>query len=204
MASFIFPQGDEIMESVVEGLMKQLMSGDSLALMSNKVGADDKSVKSTLEMGLPLLLGAMNNNASKPEGAKAIMNSLAQMGNANPMDNISSYLGASDSSQGSGMLSSVLGSNLQPIQQSISKSTGLPPAVVGKILSMALPLVIGSLSKNSAKQNMGTKDLSKLLGEQSKMAMSNSPDAAGVMQELFASQQSSGGLTGLIKKLIKS
>jgi hypothetical protein len=192
------------MESVVEGLMKQLMSGDSLALMSNKVGADDKSVKSTLEMGLPLLLGAMNNNASKPEGAKAIMNSLAQMGNANPMDNISSYLGASDSSQGSGMLSSILGSNLQPIQQSISKSTGLPPAVVGKILSMALPLVIGSLSKNSAKQNMGTKDLSKLLGEQSKMAMSNSPDAAGVMQELFASQQSSGGLTGLIKKLIKS
>ena len=93
------------MESVVEGLMKQLMSGDSLALMSNKVGADYKSVKSTLEMGLPLLLGAMNNNASKPEGAKAIMNSLAQMGNANPMDNMSSYLGASDSSQGSSMLS---------------------------------------------------------------------------------------------------
>lgn len=192
------------MESVVEGLMKQLMSGDSLALMRNKVGADDKSVKSTLEMGLPLLLGAMNNNASKPEGAKAILNSLAQMGNNNPMDNISSYLGASDSSQGSGMLSSILGSNLEPIQQSISKSTGLPASVVGKILSMALPLVIGSLSKNSAKQNMGAKDLSKLLGEQSKVAMSNSPDAAGVMQELFTSKQSSGGLTGLIKKLIKS
>jgi hypothetical protein len=146
----------------------------------------------------------MNNNASKPEGAKAIMYSLAQMGNNNPMDNISSYLGASDSSQGSSMLSSILGSNLQPIQQSISKITGLPASVVGKILSMALPLVIGSLSKNSAKQNMGAKDLSKLLGEQSKVAMSNSPDAAGVMQELFTSKQSSGGLTGLIKKLIKS
>jgi hypothetical protein len=51
---------------------------------------------------------------------------------------------------------------------------------------------------------MGTKDLSKLLGEQSKMAMSNSPDAAGFMKELFTSQQSSGGLIGLIKKLIKS
>ena len=93
---------------------------------------------------------------------------------------------------------------METIQQSISKSTGLPASVVGKILSMALPLVIGSLSKNSAKQNMGAKDLSKLLGEQSKVAMSNSPDAAGVMQELFTSKQSSGGLTGLIKKLIKS
>jgi hypothetical protein len=34
------------------------------------------------------------------------------------------------------------------------------------------------------------------------MAMSNSPDAAGVMKELFTSQQSSGGLIGLIKKLV--
>jgi hypothetical protein len=47
--------------------MKQLTSGDNLSVIGKKVGADDKSVKSTLEMGLPLLLGAMNNKASKPE-----------------------------------------------------------------------------------------------------------------------------------------
>ena len=191
------------MEPIVEGLMKQLISGDNLALMSNKVGADDKSVKSTLEMGLPLLLGAMNNNASKPEGINAIMNGMAQMGNNNPMDNMSSYLGAPDSFQGSDMLSSMLGSNLQPIQQSISKSTGLPLSVVGQILSMVLPLVIGSLSKSSSKQNLAPEDLSKFLGEQSEMAISTSPDAAGVMKGLFASQQSGGGLMGMIKKFLK-
>jgi hypothetical protein len=102
------------------------------------------------------------------------------------------------------MLSSILGSSLQPIQQTISKSTGMPPSVVGQLLSLALPLVLGSLSKNSPKQNMGSDDLSKLLGDQSKMAMSASPDASGAMKELFASQQSSGGLTGLMKKFIKS
>lgn len=80
----------------------------------------------------------------------------------------------------------------------------MPPSVVGQLLSMVLPLVLGSLSKNSPKQNMGSDDLSKLLGDQPKMAMSASPDAAGAMKELFASQQSSGGLTGLIKKFIKS
>jgi len=47
------------MDSLVEGLMKQLMSGDNLSLISKKVGTDDKSAKSVLEMGLPLLLGAM-------------------------------------------------------------------------------------------------------------------------------------------------
>lgn len=191
------------MDSLVEGLMKQLMSGDNLSLMSKKVGTDDKSAKSVLEMGLPLLLGAMSNKASKPEGANAIMSSLAQVGSSNPMDSVASYIGGSGSSQGTDMLSSILGSNLQPIQQSISKSTGVPPAIVGKILSMALPLVLGSLSKNSPTQNMGSNDLSKLLGEQSEMAMSASPDAAGVMKELFASQEGSSGLLGAVKKLIK-
>ena len=190
------------MDSMVEGLMKQFMSGDNLSLMSNKVGADEKSTKSALEMGLPLLLGAMSNKASKPEGANAIMSSLAQVGSNNPMDSMASYIGGVGPSKGTDMLSSILGSSLQPIQQSISKSTGLPQGVVGQLLSMALPLVLGSLSKSSPNQNMGSNDLSKLLGEQSKMAISASPDAAGVMKELLASQ-SSGGLIGSIKKLTK-
>ncbi len=102
------------------------------------------------------------------------------------------------------MLNSILGSSLQPIQQAISKKTGLPPSVVGQLLAMVLPLVLGSLSKTSAKQTMGSDDLSKLLGEQAKMAMAASPDAAGVMNELLATQQSSGGLMGLLKKFMKS
>lgn len=192
------------MDSIVEGLMKQLTSGDNLSLISKNVGADDKSVKSALEIGLPLLLRAMNNNASKPAGAKAIMSSLGQMGNNNPIDNMANYLNKADSSQGTDMLNSILGRSLQPIQQSISKKTGLPPSVVGQLLAMVLPLVLGSLSKTSAKPSMGSDDLSKLLGEQSKMALSASPDAARLMKDLFTSQQSSGGLMELIRKFMKS
>jgi hypothetical protein len=197
------PKEDETMDSIVEGLMKQIISGDNLSLMSKSVGADDKSVQSALGMGLPLLLGAMNNNASKPEGAQAIMNSLSQMGNNNPMDSLSGYLSAPGSTQGSSMLTSIMGSSLSPIEQAVSKSTGLPPAVVSKVLAMALPLVLGSLSKSSPGKSLGPNDLSKLLGDQTKMAMAASPDATGVMNELLASQKSSGGLTGLLKKFIK-
>lgn len=191
------------MDSLIEGLMKQMMSGDNLSLMSNKVGADEKSTKSALEMGLPLLLGAMGNKASKSEGSNAIISSLSQLGGNNPMDNMASYLGGSGSSQGTDMLSSILGSSLQPMQQAISKKTGLLASVVGQLLSMALPMLLGSLTRSSTKQNIGADDLSKLLGEQSKMALSSSPEAAGVMKELFASQESSG-LMGMIKKLFKS
>jgi len=44
------------MDSIVEGLMKQMISGDNLSVMSKNVGADEKSTKSALEMGLPLLM----------------------------------------------------------------------------------------------------------------------------------------------------
>ena len=67
------------MDSLVEGLMKQMISGDNLSLLSNKVGADEKSTKSALEMGLPLLLGAMSNKASKSDGSNAIMSSLSNI-----------------------------------------------------------------------------------------------------------------------------
>jgi hypothetical protein len=132
--------------------------------MSKNIGADEKSTKSALEMGLPLLLSAMSNKASKPEGLNAILNGLAQVGGNNPMDSMANYISGSGSSQGTDMLSSILGSSLQPIQQVVFKSTGLPSDVVGKLLSMALPLVLGSLSKSNPKQSMESDDLSKLLG----------------------------------------
>lgn len=191
------------MSSIVEGLMKQSTSGDTLSLIGKRAGADDQSVKSTLGMGLPLSLGAMKNSASKPEGMSAIMEGLSQAGNTDPMKNITGSLGASGSVPGSGMLDPILGSNMQPIQQAISKSTGLPTGVVGKILAMALPLLMGLLRRNLGK-DMVPGDLSKLLGEQSKMALSASPDAAGAMKDLFPSEKSSGGLLEPIKRLFSA
>ena len=191
------------MDSIVEGLMKQLTAGDALSLMSKKAGTDDKSVKSALEMGLPLLLGAINKNASKPEGMNAIMKSLSQTGTDSPLKNISSYLEASDSASGSDMLGSLLGSSTQPIQQALSKSTGLSGGIVGKILTMALPLLMGSLSKHLGK-GVGAEGITKLLGEQSKMALDASPNAAGAMQDLLASEKSTGGLWERIKKFFGS
>ena len=189
------------MNSVVEGLMSQMMSKENLSLLSNKAGTDEKSAKSALEIGLPMLLAAMSNKASKSEDS-AIISSLSQLGGNNPADDMASYLGGSGS-QGTDILSSILGSSMQPIQQAISKKTGLPASVVGQLLSMALPLLLGSLANSSTKQNIAADDLSKLLGDQSKMALSSSPEAAALMGELFPSQER-GGLMGMIKKLFKS
>ena len=45
------------MDAIVGGLLKEMTSGEKLTLISREVGADDKSVKSALEMGLPSCWG---------------------------------------------------------------------------------------------------------------------------------------------------
>jgi hypothetical protein len=192
------------MDSIVENLMKQLLSGENLPAISKSVGGDDKAVKSALDMGLPLLLGSMSNNASKPGGADMLMKMMTQTGSSNPMDNISNHLSNPEAAGGSGMVSSLFGSQMVPIQNAISQKTGLPPAAVGKLIAIVTPMIIGHVGKMSMQQNMDPKGLSNLLGDQSKMAMQSSPDAANLAKQLLTAQEGSGGIMGMLKKLMGS
>jgi hypothetical protein len=47
-------------------------------------------------------------------------------------------------------------------------------------------------------------DLSKLLDEQSKMALTSSPEAEAMMKDILSAQDSGSGFMGMIKKLFKS
>ena len=49
---------------------------------------------------------------------------------------------------------------------------------VGKVMEIATPLVMGYVAKMFVSQKMDTKSLTTLLGDQSRMAMQVSPDAA--------------------------
>lgn len=190
------------MDSIVENLMTELLSGNNLPVISKSVGGDENSVKSALGMGLPLLLGSMANNASKPGGADMLTKMLTQMGSSNPVDNISNHLSNPEAAGGSGMASNLFGSQMVPIQNAISQKTGLPPAAVGKLIAIVTPMLVGSIGKTFMGQNMDSKGLSNLLGDQSKMAIQSSPEAASMAKQLLAAQGGSGGIMGTMKKLL--
>jgi hypothetical protein len=123
-------------------MMTQVSSEDNLSVISKSVGGDEPAVKSALSMGLPMLLGSLSNTTSKPGGTDMLTKMLAQTGGSDPMDNISSFLGSPAAAGGGGMLNSLLGSQLGPIQNAIAQKTGLPPAVVGKVLAIAAPMLM--------------------------------------------------------------
>jgi hypothetical protein len=187
---------------IVADLMKQVTTGDNLSMISKNVGGDETGVQAALGMGLPMIVGSLANTASKPGGADLITGMMGQLGGSNPMDNLGNFLGTPAAAGGSGMVSGLLGSQMGPIQNAISQKTGLPPASVGKVLAIAAPLVLGSIGKMFAGQKMDQKGLTTLLGEQSRMAMQSSPDAATMAKQLLGAQQDTAGAAGIFKKFL--
>jgi hypothetical protein len=192
-----------LMDSIMDSMMGLLSSGENLSTLSKSVGGDEKSTKSALGMALPTLLGSMSNTASTSGGADTLTKMIGQTGGSNPLDNVSGYLGKSDVSGGSNMVSSLLGNQLTPIQNAISQKSGLPSAAVGKLLAIVTPLVMGKISKMLGGQKVEANSLSTLLGDQAKQAMQSSPEAADITKQFETAKKDTGGLTDKLKKVFK-
>jgi hypothetical protein len=101
------------------------------------------------------------------------------------------------------MVSSLLGGQMTGIQNAISKTTGLLPAVSGQILALATPMVMGYISKMFVGQKMDQAGLTSLRGARSKMALQSSPGAAHMASQLPASPEAGSGIMGMREKLMK-
>jgi len=188
---------------IVADLMKQVATGDNLSMISKSVGGDGKAVQAALSMGLPMIMGSMANTASKPGGAETLTNMLTKAGSSNPLDNLGGLLGNPAAAGGPAMMSTLFGSQMGGIQTAISQKTGLPPAAVGKVMEIAAPMVMGYVGKMFISQKMDTKSLTGLLGDQSKMALAASPDAAAMAKQMMgAAGEKSGGIGGVFKKVL--
>jgi hypothetical protein len=187
---------------IVADLMKQVATGDNLSMLAKSVGGDNNAVQSALSMGLPMIMGSMATTASKPGGADILTKMLAQGGSSNPLDNLGSLLSNPAAAGGSAMVNTLFGSQMSGIQTAISQKTGLPPAIVSKVMEIATPIVVGYVGKMFVQEKMDASGLTSLLGDQSKMALAGSPDAAAMAQQLLGAQASSGGISGLLKKFM--
>lgn len=187
---------------IVADLIKQTSTGDNLSLISKSVGGEGNAVRSALAMGLPTIMGSMATTAAKPGGADVLAKMLSQAGGSSPLDNMSGFLQNPAAAGGSAMMSTLFGNQLAPVQDAIARKTGLPPAIVGKVLEIATPMVMGYVGKIMVTQKMDAAGLTNLLGAQSAMALQGSPDAAALAGQLMASQGAGGGISGMLKNVL--
>ena len=153
-----------ILDLLNSDLGKQIISG-----VSGSTGNDSGKTSSVLTMALPVLMKAMERNASTPEGAEGLMGALSGKHDGSILDNLGGLFGGgveeTVKQDGAGILGHILGGKQSGVEKVIGQKSGLDASAVGNILKVAAPLLMGVLGKQKKEQNISNSgDLTGLLG----------------------------------------
>ena len=186
--------------------------------VAGSTGTDKTRTNSALTMALPVLMKAMERNATTPEGAQGLMGALVNKHDGSILDNLSGLFGGGVDEDvkvdGSKILGHVLGNRQQGVEKIISEKSGLDAGSVGNILKVAAPILMGILGKQARQSNVSTpNDLSGLLGgllsgnsaQQEQNFLEKILDADGdgsviddVAGMVLGGSKKKGGLSGLL------
>ena len=136
--------------------------------VSSSTGQDSSKTSSVLTMALPMLMKAMERNASTPEGAQGLMGALNKH-DGGILDNLGGLFGGgvdeSVTNEGGQILNHILGDKTSNIEQVISQKSGVDAGSVGNILKTAAPLLMGLLGKQSQQNGVSDSNgLTSLIG----------------------------------------
>lgn len=144
-------------------LILQNLSGGELKDLSRRLNTDRAVTQSAVQSAIPLLLGALTKNASKPDGAASILSALDRDHDGSLLDDLGSFLGSGSTGTGDGILKHLLGARRSSVEQAVSQTSGLDLASVSKLLGMLAPIVMGALGKTRAEQGFDAGGLTSLL-----------------------------------------
>ncbi len=132
---------------------------------SNKTSEEENKVTTALGMALPLLLGAMKNNARSQEGAAGLNSALNNnqhdgtlLKNTDDLD--MDYL----HSEGDKILTHILGDRQDEITSNLGSVLNMNKENLNAIFKMAAPILLSILGSQKRKDNVGEDGLSDLLG----------------------------------------
>ncbi|WP_106793000.1 DUF937 domain-containing protein [Aquimarina sp. Aq78] len=143
---------------------KQIING-----VSSQTGQSEGKTGDLLSMAMPVLMGAMQRNASTPEGASGLLGALTGKHTGGILDNLGGLFdGGVDQSvtnDGAGILGHILGNKQPAVENALSQKSGIDAGSVAQILKVAAPILLGVLGKQAKQNNVSDANgLSGLLG----------------------------------------
>jgi len=189
-----------------------------------QLGMGEAKAGSAMQSALPLILGAMKNNAASTDGAAGLLKALGNDNHSGGMlDNLGSILGGGGIDKdvmqdGAGILGHVFGGKEENVAHAVSKSSGVDLGQAMNILKVAAPFIMGYLGKEKRSQGISDQNgigdlLGGMLGGESKQSQglvnqlldadgdgSIIDDVAGML--LSGGGKKKGGLGGLLGGLL--
>ena len=189
--------------SLTNDLLSQLQ-GAPVQQISRQLGIDANQASTAISAALPLLMGALGNNAAQPQGAQALLGALNT--NHSGLD-IGSVLGAvlgggnTPAANGAGILGHIFGGNQGRAETGLSQATGLSSDRTKQLLVILAPIVMAFLAKRMGGSNQNdASSLGQLLGQEQQAVRGQGGIAGGLLGKVL-DQDGDGqvGISDLIK-----
>jgi len=153
-----------ILDLLNSDLGKTIVSG-----VAGSTGNDTSKTSSVLTMALPVLMKAMQRNASTPQGAEGLLSAIQGKHDGSILNNLGGLFGGGVDSNvkqdGSKILNHVLGAKQQGVEKIIGEKSGLDAGSVANILKVAAPILMGVLGNQAKQQNISSSNgIGDLLG----------------------------------------
>jgi len=153
-----------ILDLLGSDLGKTIISG-----VAGSTGQDQGKTGGLLSMALPVLMKAMERNASTPKGAEGLMGAISNKHNGSILDNLGGLFGGgvddNVKQDGSKILGHILGNKRAGVEQVLGQKSGMDAGAVADIMKVAAPILMGVLGKQASQNNVSSAgDLSGLLG----------------------------------------
>ena len=104
------------------------------------------------------------------------------------MDDLAGLLvTAGTADTGAGILGHVFGDQQARVETAIGRTTGVDAAMVGKIMAMVAPLVLGYLGRQRRQESLDATGIVSLLTQERQIAEQRSPQAVDMLSRLLDS-----------------
>ncbi|MCL7960214.1 MAG: DUF937 domain-containing protein [marine benthic group bacterium] len=150
------------------------------ASLADAIGADESATQNATRAALPLLLGALQRNASSPEGAASLQSALERDHDGSVLDSLGDLIQDPSITSGAGILKHAFGGKQRAVEQGVGESSGLSPAQVSRLLTTLAPMVMGMLGKARNEQGLDAGGLADVLTGERRAAEASAPDLASL------------------------
>lgn len=180
-------------------LLGDQQGGEALGQISNAIGADQSVTSSAIQMALPMILGGLAKNASTPDGAQALNNTLDQhhagggiLGSLGGL--IMGQLAPTPQTDGGGILGHIFGQNQQPAAEQISNTSGLNIGQAVQLLTVLAPIVMGFLGKKKQEEGLDASGVAGYLGGQTQQMQQQDSGIMGMVSGFLDSDKDGSAL----------
>jgi len=161
--------------------VQQHLTPDTMRQIGASLGTDPGTASNAVSMALPVILGGLATNASNPQGASAL-NQALDAHDGSILDNLGGLLGSGAMSGiGGAILGHIFGKKQAPVQDGVSKATGLSSQQVAQLLMMLAPIVMGALGRMKQQQGLDHTQLPNVLQQ----STAGQAGLHGVLADIF-------------------